>query len=367
MSALRWLCALICASLLSCDTSLSAAGSSEGDPELMSAWVALGRHLFYERRLSLNEDRSCGICHEQAKGFTDGFVRAVGTTAELHPRNTTTLINVAARSSLGWVQPAPSSLEEQLLTPLLGEQPIEMGLAEVLTERLEALNQDRVYQGLIAPLKLDQLKLDHISIAIAHFERTISSYQAPYDAYLLGERDALSPAAQRGLTLFTEVLACGACHGGRDFDQPLPVAQELQRSDARHDTTRHGWFNTGLYHLDDGRYPMGREGLFELTGEREDIGRYRVPTLRNLAFTAPYYHDGSGASLEDVLRDYNQGGRVTRSGPYVGDGRTHPNKHPLIQALALTDLELQDLRAFLLSLSDESIVSDPRLADPWPR
>ena len=329
------------------------------------AWIELGRHLFYERRLSLHEDRSCGICHEQARGFTDGFVRAVGTTEELHPRNTSSLINVRNRASLGWVTPDSLTLEAQLLIPLLGEHPVEMGLSEVLDDRLEELNRDQVYRDLLATLSLDRLTLDHISTAIARFERTIISDQAPYDAYMSGDLEALSPAAQRGLTLFTETLPCAQCHGGRDFDQPR--SDLVASGDGSEHLPRHGWFNTGLYHLEDGRYPEGREGLFEHTGITADIGKYRIPTLRSLAFTAPYYHDGSGATLRDVLRNYNEGGRVTRSGPYVGDGRIHPNKHPLIQPLGLTPAELEDLEAFLLSLSDEAITTDPRFADPWPR
>ena len=94
---------------------------------------------------------------------------------------------------------------------------------------------------------------------------------------------------------------------------------------------RHGWFNTGLYNLEKGRYPAGREGLWERTGLPTDIGKYRVPTLRHLALTAPYYHDGSGATLSDVLKNYNRGGRLTTSGPYQGDGNLNPYKDPRIR------------------------------------
>ena len=97
-------------------------------PDNHAALVELGRHLFYDTRLSINEKRSCGLCHEQAKGFTDGFVRAVGATEEVHPRNTLSLTNVSTRTSLTWLGSSPDTLEEQLLTPLLGMHPIEMGM-----------------------------------------------------------------------------------------------------------------------------------------------------------------------------------------------------------------------------------------------
>ena len=359
----RWIVLFICwsISLLSCETDdfLQEPSLSQRD-SISDAWIELGRHLFYDRRLSLNNDRSCGICHEQAKGFTDGFVRAVGTTEAIHPRNTISLINVNTRLSLGWIEQQQSHLESQLLIPLLGSQPVEMGASEILLSRLSDMNSDETYQYLLQDLNLTQLTIDHLSKAIASFERTILSHQSPYDQYLDGQVEALSAAAKRGLILFTEVLPCQNCHGGKEFDQPsVDVSSQYGQ--------RHAWYNTGLYHIGDGRYPEGREGVYELTGLMSDIGLYRVPTLRNLAFTGPYYHDGSGASIEDVLINYNAGGRVTISGPYVGDGRQHPNKHRFIRPLGLSNEELKDLKAFLMALSDESIVNQARLSDPWPR
>lgn len=348
---------------------------ASSDAELQRHWVELGRHLFYERRLSLNNDRSCGICHEQAKGFTDGFVRAVGTTSELHPRNTLTLLNVAHRVELGWINQEGLKLEEQLLIPLLGDQPVEMGAQDVLNERLALLNADPVYHALRASLDLSEITLQEVAYAIARFEETLVSYDAPYDRYLEGEVDALSESARRGFELFNQSLPCQRCHGGVDFDQPDPSlilsireggSQERGDEDSS-ERTRHAWFNTGLYHLGDGRYPEGREGLYQRTGDRVDIGKYRVPTLRHLTLTGPYYHDGSRATLRDVLEDYNRGGRLTRSGPYEGDGSDHPNKHPLLTPLGLSERDLDDLEAFLHTLTDESIVDVMSLSDPWPR
>ena len=353
--------------LTRCDHSSSRQSSSDQEPgDDQAQWVELGRHLFYERRLSREGNRSCGICHEQAKGFTDGFVRAVGTTGELHPRNTLTLLNVSRRTTFGWINQETLSLEEQLLIPLLGEAPIEMGAQGILSERLELINHDSTYQRLMNLIGISQLTLTEIAYAIARFEETLMSDQAPYDRYLKGDSDAISASARRGLELFNTSLPCRDCHGGVDFDQPEISVMEYAWRESNQSQPRHGWFNIGLYHLDDGRYPKQREGLYLITGLLDDVGKYRIPTLRHLGLTAPYYHDGSRATLRDVLQDYNRGGRLTRSGPYAGDGSLHPNKHHLVQPLGLSEQDLIDLESFLRSLTDPSIIDVEAFSDPWP-
>lgn len=349
----------LAASLLLLGLSGSTLGCSVGSlplDERDQALVELGRHLFYERRLSLNNDRACGICHEQAKGFTDGFVRAVGTTGEVHPRNTLTLLNAGSRDTLSWLAPDRMGLTEHVLIPLLGTQPVEMGMADIIEARLADLSDDETYRVLLSDLSPPRSALDLtlISEAIASFVAELSDYDAPYDRHLAGVQDALDEEEKLGEALFfSDTVGCSACHGGADFDQE---GEE-----------RHAWFNTGLYDLGGGAYPPGRQGLFELTGVAGDIGRYRVPTLRHLRFTGPYYHDGTGATLADVLENYNRGGRLVTSGPYVGDGRESPFRDPRIQPLGLSGEEMKALEAFLLSLSNEAVVTRPSWSDPWPR
>ena len=124
--------------------------------------------------------------------------------------------------------------------------------------------------------------------------------------------------------------------------------------------------NTGLYNVDgQGAYPLGNTGLFEFTNDPKDMGRFRVPPLRNVALTAPYMHDGSIATLEEVLDFYTAGGRDVTSGPHVGDGRTSPLKNPLVRPFELSAQERADLIAFLESLTDLDFVNDPRLSDPF--
>ena len=160
-----------------------------------SPLIELWRHLFYERRLSLNNDRSCGICHEQAKGFTDGFVRAVGTTEAVHPRNTLTLLNVSGRRALSWVDPNLIGLERQILVPLLGSDPVEMGASELIDEMLDELNGDPRYQELLATLDSPALDIELLALSISAFVSTLGTYDAPYDRYLAGDSTAIGELA----------------------------------------------------------------------------------------------------------------------------------------------------------------------------
>lgn len=343
----------LCAWLAACQ-----ADPYEAPEAGLEPMAELGRHLFYERRLSLNNNRSCGICHEPPKGFTDGFVRAVGATGQVHPRNTLTLLNAASRETLSWLHPEPQPVSEQFLIPLLGEDPIEQGASPILDEALRQMNADPTYRRLLASLPdpAPSIDLDLMGVALEAFVRQLNTYDSPYDRFLAGDAQALSPSAQRGAALFfSDAVPCASCHGGLDFDQPGDHGE------------RHGWFNTGLYDLGQGQYPPGRQGLFELTGAVADTGRYRVPTLRHLALTAPYYHDGTGASLADVIDNYNEGGRLTSSGPFEGDGRQNPHKDPRIQPLNLSPAQRADLEAFLVSLTDLEAVERPEWGDPWPR
>ena len=124
--------------------------------------------------------------------------------------------------------------------------------------------------------------------------------------------------------------------------------------------------NTGLYNID-GRfsYPDSNVGLYRHTGRSEDVGKFRVPTVRNVAVTAPYMHDGSISTLEEVIEHYAAGGRTIASGPYAGVGRNNPNKAGNVQGFNLTTSEKKDLVAFLESLTDKDFLTDPRLSDPW--
>ena len=291
------------------------------DNPMSVAKVELGRRLFYDRRLSVNSTTSCASCHVQALAFTDGRPRAVGATGEIHPRGSMSLVNVAYLSRLTWANPLLEHLEDQALTPMFGDAPIEMGMGGREAILVELLHSDPVYADALPdvfPDDADPYSVLNAVRAIAAFVRSIVSFDSPYDQYLAGESTAMSPAAERGMELFfSERLECFHCHGGFNFTDS--TTHENSRVD------RVGFHNTGLYNLDaNGAYPTDNTGLYDMTGERRDMGRFRAPTLRNIALTAPYMHDGSIATLDEVIAHYARGGRLIDDGPTAGRRPAEP-------------------------------------------
>jgi cytochrome c peroxidase len=197
--------------------------------------------------------------------------------------------------------------------------------------------------------------------SIAAFVRTINSFNAPYDRYMRGDAQAMSESAERGMDLFfSERLECFHCHGGFNFTDST--------THAGNDVDRVGYHNTGLYNLNGvGAYPADNTGLFDMTGEPRDMGRFKAPSLRNIAVTAPYMHDGSVATLEDVIANYERGGRRIEDGEQAGDGRLSPYKSEFISGFELSAGERADLLAFLESLTDDSVLTDPRFSNPFVR
>jgi cytochrome c peroxidase len=326
------------------------------------AKVELGRWLFYDRRLSGNHTMSCASCHMQALAFTDGRGRSVGSTGEIHPRGAMSLVNVAFASRLTWANPLLARLEDQALVPLLGDTPVEMGLGGHEDRAITLLREDSRYSALLReafPNDADPHSMVNAVRAIAAFVRTINSFDSPYDEYLAGDESAMSSAAVRGMDLFfSERLECFHCHGGFNF------TDSTTHSDSR--VERVGYHNTGLYNVDgNGAYPEDNTGLYDMTGERRDMGRFKAPSLRNIAVTAPYMHDGSVATLDEVIDNYARGGRLLEEGPHAGDGRLNPFKSEFITGFELTAAERADLLAFLNALTDQSVLTDPRFADPF--
>jgi cytochrome c peroxidase len=332
------------------------------DNPMSDTKVELGRRLFYDTRLSANGTMSCGSCHIQALAFTDGRARSVGVTGDVHPRGSMSLVNSAYASRLTWANPLLDRAEDQALTPLLGDNPIEMGLGGKEDMVPDLLRADPVYKSLFPSVfrdDRDPYSLLNVVRAISAFTRTIISADSPYDRYLAGNEAALSDAATRGMELFfSERLECFHCHGGFNFTDSTTHANASVQE--------FGYHNTGLYNLqDDGSYPADNTGLYDMTGQRRDMGRFKAPSLRNIAITAPYMHDGSIGSLREVLAHYERGGRLIEDGPYAGDGRLNPFKSEFINGFELTDTERDDLVAFLESLTDPSVLNDPRFSNPF--
>jgi cytochrome c peroxidase len=323
-----------------------------GNP-MTAAKVELGRYLFYDKRMSVNGKESCGSCHRQELAFTDGRARAEGTTGQIHPRSSMSLVNVGYVARLTWANLTLDSLEEQALIPMLGEDPVELGLKGHEQEFLTILRNDSTYQRLFPeafPESADIYTLENVTKAIAAFERSIVSMRSPYDRYRWnGESTAISDSAKRGELLFSssERGGCFQCHGGWNFSN---IRFEGIEDRSQEGDPRSGFFNTGVT-----RYEPPNRGLYERTQRPEDVGKFRAPTLRNIAMTAPYMHDGSLATLEEVLDHYAAGGRMD-----------HPNKSRILRPFLLTDNEKRDLIEFLKSLTDQELLHDSRWSDPWP-
>lgn len=326
--------------------------------------VELGRHLFYDPRLSLNETQSCGSCHRQEHAFTDTLAGALGSTGETHPRGSMALANVAYQATLTWANPVLRTLEEQALLPIFGESPIvELGMSgreDLLVERLGA---DPRYVQMFAesfPEEADPITVGNVVRALGAFQRTIISGDSSYDRWVReGDTSEMSAAARRGADLFFgERFDCFHCHGSFNFSSSVDHAGAVFDEAV--------FFNNGLYNVDGrGAYPANNTGLYESTGDRSDMGRFKPPSLRNIALSAPYMHDGSIETLEEVLAMYAAGGRNVTEGPNVGDGRENPNKSMFVHGFDMTPAERDDMLAFLRSLTDTELVTDPRFSDPF--
>ncbi len=336
------------------------------DNPMNAAKVELGRRLFYDQRLSGNGKQSCASCHRQELAFTDGKASAVGATGEQHPRGSMSLANAGYNPVLTWANPPMQWLESQALVPMFAAHPIELGLGGRQDALMRTISNDGLYRRLFArafPTEHEKVSLENITRAIAAFERTLISLRSPYDRYRYGgERDAISPAAKRGEIFFFSGQrgACFQCHGGWNFNGDVRYAD--------HDNARVSFFNTGLYNIPGPvSYPASNTGVHAITGRESDVGKFRVPTLRNIAVTAPYMHDGSIATLGEVLDHYAAGGRTIASGPNAGVGRNNPNKAPSVHGFAMSATDKADLLAFLETLTDSTFLRNPAFANPWEK
>lgn len=287
------------------------------DNPMSEAKVALGRRLFFEARLSVTGHYSCATCHEPKRSFTDGKPVATGALGDKLPRSAMALVNVAYNISFGWTNPQPGTLESQMREPLLNTHPVELGLVGREASVTALLAQDPTYAAAFAAAFPEQhpVSFDHLIKAIAAFERTLISGNSAFDRYVFqGDHAALSPAAKRGMAVFFSPTAgCSSCHSGFNF--------------------------TGTW-----RDSEGATGKPAFADNGTGAGPMRVPTLRNVALTAPYMHDGRFPTLAAVLDHYfSLGERAIRYDPRL----------PRVKL----DMQQQaDLIAFLTSLTDDEFV-----------
>ena len=282
------------------------------DNPMSAAKVALGGKLFADPRLSVTGRYSCRSCHAPQRSFTDGRPRSLGATGMLLPLNAPTLLNAAYSPSLGWNDAGVTSLEQQMRGPLFNQHPPELGLAGREATVEQSLAGDAALAGEFAaafPDEVPAVTMENVIRAIAAYERTLFAGGSAFDRYVFGgEQAALDAEQKRGMELFySERSGCSACHGGINFAGP--------------------WVDTAQ--------PRAK-AVFADTGTGQSV---RVPTLRNLASTAPYMHDGRFASLDAVLDHYER---------LAGD----PAADPRLRRAPLTTAERASLVAFIQSLND---------------
>ncbi|GAB2546926.1 cytochrome-c peroxidase [Spirosoma aerophilum] len=297
--------------------------------------VYLGRLLFYEPRLSITGTISCASCHQQARAFTDGLPFSVGVSGKRTRRNSMSLTNLLWVRQLFW-DGRSTSLEEQALVPLGHAD--EMGAKP--GEAARALQKTTPYPALFKQVfGSDTITDGRISKALAQFERTLISANSRYDQYVAGQYQ-LTESEERGMLLFNRSPSpehnirggnCAHCHGGAKLYQEL-------------------FHNNGLDKL---APDSGRQAI---TGLAQDQGRFRVPTLRNIALTAPYMHDGRFNSLEQVLDHYSE--HIQASPMLAPELASQPS------GFHFTPGEKADLVSFLRLLTDSTFIYDPRFANP---
>lgn len=284
--------------------------------------IELGKKLFYDTILSSDRSVSCATCHVQTLGFTDGKTLSTGVNHALSDRNGMALINLAWSNSFFW-DGGVTSLELQVMKPLTSVN--EMNLP--VQEAINRLNADKTYKKLFKKAYGTDPDASSLFKAIASFERTLVSANTKFDAYFYKkDASAFNDSELRGYKLFFggDKVHCGSCHSGVNL-------------------TNNTFQNNGLYmqYADQGRY--------KITGKESDKGKFKVPTLRNIALTSPYMHDGSLKTLEEVIDHYNTGGIL------------HPNKSEHVhihKGMKLNAQDKKDLINFLHTLTDVEFITN---------
>ena len=288
-----------------------------GEIDSMHYRVELGKNLFFDPILSRDSTISCAKCHKQELAFTDGLERSVGIRDQIVSRNSPTLTNVGNRKHLLWDGVNPS-LESQVGVPVQEHTEFDFNILLII----DRLNRHPKYSSL-AKLGYGTEVTEWVFLnAIASFERTLISNNSPYDQYLAGDKSAMTASQIRGKDLFFNKLHCGQCHNGPDL-------------------TNEAFTNNGLYEV------YADTGRMRLTEKEFDRGIFRVPTLRNIAVTAPYMHNGSVSSLLEVIEHYESG------------GKNHPGKSDLLKPFTLNNEEKADLIHFLETLTDSTFLQNP--------
>ena len=306
------------------------------------AGATLGRVLFYDKRLSTNQSISCASCHQQAHGFSDPRQFSAGHDGSLGTRNSMGLSNARwyQRKKFFWDERA-ATLEEQTLLPI--QNPIEMGMTlDALTNRLAA---EPFYTNLFAQaFGSTAVTTNRISRALAQFVRSIVTTQSKYDIGVTNNFANFTAQENLGRLLFfgqtnNPAVTCSVCHFTDNFVQTTIID------------------NNGL------EFPLVDKGIGGVSGVAAELGKFKVPSLRNIELTAPYMHDGRMTNLEQVVEFYNSG--VVSNANLSLPLRSSPNPNGAPLRLNLTAAQKSALVAFLKTLTDQNLATDAKLSDPF--
>jgi cytochrome c peroxidase len=328
--------------VLAVPSNFSPPRSTRSDNPLTVEGVALGRRLFYEKSLSVTNTIACASCHKQELAFTDGLARAQGVNGSLGTRNTMSLTNMAWASRLNW-DGAAATLENQARIPI--ENPLEMH--QSLQAGVARLQASGTYPALFRKaFGSSTITEDDVLKALAQFERTLVSSNSRYDQFQRGNRTILSSFEQQGMLLFSRHPDpslgvrggnCSDCHAG-------PLQAGL------------GFFNNGL------DATLTDLGLGTVTGQATDNGKFKAPSLRNIALTAPYMHDGRFTTLAQVVDHYND--HVVLNSPNLDPQILNASNTAGHFTLELTATEKAQIVAFLETLTDTTFTHDRRFSKP---
>jgi cytochrome c peroxidase len=283
-------------------------------------WI-LGKKLFFDKRLSIDSTISCASCHKLSYAFADNKPLTSGVFGRAGTTNSPSLANVAFHPYLTREGGLPT-LEMQVLVPIQEHNEFGFNIVQIA----ERLKTDTTYQEMAKKAYGRALDPFTITRSISTFERSLISSNSTYDQFIEGKTSLTTEESSGKELFFSERTNCSECHSGFNF-------------------TDYGFKNNGLYesYLNPGRY--------RLTQKESDLALFKTPGLRNTGFTAPYMHDGSLATLADVIEHYNSG------------GKPHKNKSPLIRPLGLNDKEKKALISFLKTLDDYTLISNPYFAE----
>ncbi|TXK46937.1 cytochrome-c peroxidase [Pontibacter qinzhouensis] len=312
------------------------------DNPLTVEGIELGRHLFYEKRLSGNNTMSCGSCHMQEKAFTDGKALAIGELGLAHTRNTMSIANLAWFNRFNWDGSA-FVLEEQARGPIENHIEMNQNLAEAVHELQATTRYPGMFEKAFGSATITE---QNILKALAQFQRTLVSANSRYDQHMMGTKK-LSVFEEEGMELFMTHPEpsislrggnCGDCHGGTLISLKT-------------------FHNNGL------DVTFADKGLGAVTGNPRHEGIFKAPSLRNIALTAPYMHDGRFKTLEEVLDHYNDHMRYDSPGidPLITEASNEVNGKTLL----ITEEEKRKIIAFLHALTDSSFITNPNFSDPF--